>query len=106
MSKITAYRHGDLMVVPVQSIPKGLFLKKNTELLEGEVTGHVHRLHAGKVWSIEPTEENNFLLGYFELAETTPLTHEEHETIELPPGKYKFMAQREYDPQEIHQVAD
>lgn len=101
-----AYRHGDLMVMPVDSIPPGLTKKTNTELLEGEVSGHIHRLHGGTVYAEVPTEANKFLLGYFELETETPLTHEEHKTIMLPPGKYKFLSQREYDPQENRRVVD
>lgn len=101
-----AYRHGDLIVIPVDSIPVGLQKKDNTELLEGETSGHVHKLNGGIVYKDNPTAENNFLLGYFEIKKETPLSHEEHETIILQPGKYKFMSQREYDPQENRRVID
>lgn len=101
-----AVRHGDLYVTKVDSIPKDLPKKINTELLEGEVSGHVHRLSGGIVYQEQPTLANNFLLGYFEIETETPLSHEEHETIMLPPGKYKFMQQREYDPQENRAVID
>jgi hypothetical protein len=106
MEQFNAYRHGDLMIIPVQSIPEGLPIKTNTELLEGESSGHVHRLSGGTVYATEPTLDNNFLLGYFKIEEETPLSHEEHETITLPPGQYKFLQQREYDPQENRRVID
>lgn len=101
-----AYRHGDLFIAPVDSIPEGLPKKNNTELLEGEISGHVHRLGGGTVYMEQPTQVNNFLLGYFEIPVETPLSHEEHKTILLPPGKYKFMAQREYDVLGDRQVID
>jgi hypothetical protein len=102
----TIYRHGDLMITPCKSIPSSIDKKSDTILLEGEATGHMHALKKGEVYPIEPTNENNFLLGYFEVKEKTSLTHPEHKTIEVPPGKYKFFAQREYDPQENRRVID
>jgi len=104
--KIQAYRHGDLLLIPVDSIPEGLPKKDNTELLEGEISGHVHRLNGGTVYAETPTIANDFLLGFFEIPTETEVTHEEHETIVLPPGKYKFYSQREYDPQENRRVID
>ena len=104
--KITAYRHGDLYIMPVDAIPEGLEKKKNTELLEGESSGHVHRLNGGTVYAEIPTVQNGFLLGFFEIPTETEVTHEEHKTIILPPGKYKFYSQREYDPQENRRVID
>ena len=102
----TYFRHGDLLLYPVDSIPEGLPVKKDTVLLEGEVTNHFHRLNGGTVFAEKPTQENTYLLGYFELEKDTNLTHEEHGTIVLTPGKYKFLAQREYDSVAEHQVRD
>ena len=102
----TFYRHGDLLITQVDSIPSGLPKKKDTVLLEGEASGHFHRLHGGLVLEEKPTQENNYLLGYFELEKDTELTHEEHGTITLTPGKYRFFGQREYDPVQEHRVID
>lgn len=95
-----AYRHGDLIIIPVDTIPKNLPKKTDTVLLEGEATGHFHRLNGGTVYTESPTIENHFSLGYFEVEKDTNLIHEEHSTIVLKPGKYHFYSQREYDPQE------
>lgn len=100
------WRHGDLLVMQVDAIPEGLTKKKDTVLLEGEASNHFHRLHGGVVFAETPTKDNNYNLGYFELKESTNLTHEEHDTIVLSPGKYKFFAQREYDEQEERRVID
>jgi len=99
-------RHGDLLIEKIDSIPEGLPLKGNSILLEGEITNHFHKLKKGKVFTIEPTRNNNYNLGYFELDSITPLTHEEHKTIELQPGKYKFYQQREWDELEERRVQD
>ena len=102
----TYLRHGDVLVEKVESIPEGLSKKKDTVLLEGEASGHYHRLHGGTVFAEKPTQENNYNLGYFNLEEATELTHEEHGTIVFTPGKYKFYSQREYDPIQEHRVVD
>ena len=34
------------------------------------------------------------------------LEHDEHETIQLPPGDYRIIRQREYSPEAIRNVAD
>ena len=106
MKNIKLKRHGDLMIMSVDSIPKNLPIKPDTILLEGEASNHFHRLDGGVVYSITPTIENNFNLGYFELKEEAKLSHEEHDTIVLAPGKYKFFAQREYDEIEDRRVID
>jgi hypothetical protein len=106
MDKLKIIRHGDLLLLQINEIPENLPKKDNTVLLEGEASNHFHRLGGGTVYEVEPTLENNFTLGYFEIQVETPLTHEEHETIILNPGKYKFMSQREYDPQANRRVLD
>jgi hypothetical protein len=99
-------RHGDLLIIQVDSIPDGLPKKENTILLEGESTNHFHRLRGGTVYAERPTRDNNYLLGFFELEKDTELTHEEHKTIVLNPGKYKFLSQREWDELEERRVID
>ena len=103
------YRHGDLLLIKVSEKPKGEFKKsKDNVLLEGEASNHFHRLNS-KTAVIEktiPTKENDWNIGWFNLVETTPLSHEEHETIDLPAGIYKFFCQREYDPAEERRVID
>jgi len=102
------YRHGDLLLVEVETIPEKLKEKKDGVLLEGEATGHYHRISGAIVKPIpkEPTSENDYLLGYLKVDKQAEITHEEHKTIVLPAGNYKYLAQREYDPQEEHIVID
>jgi len=101
------FRHGDVLVERVDSIPEGLVKEEDTILLEGEASGHFHVLSKGsEVFKVLPTKDNNYLLGYFKTEEGALLTHNEHQTIEIPAGTYKFYAQREYDEQEERQVRD
>lgn len=87
------YRHGDLLLESCESIPEGAKEKGDGVLLEGEITGHAHRVGVGgKVYTVAG---KTFLYVGGKVA---PLTHEEHKTIEIPKGTYKVIRQREYDP--------
>jgi hypothetical protein len=106
---MTIYRHGDLVLVQVSQKPQGDFYKsKDTVLLEGENQNHFHRLQSNNatIEKTTPTKDNKWMLGWFNISETTPLTHEEHKVIELPTGIYKFFSQREHDNQEERRVVD
>ena len=88
------YRHGDLLIMPVDSIPKGA---KQTEkskqriLAYGEVTGHAHRLSAGTVTELGGET-------FFTTTVETTLTHDEHGPIVFKPGNYRVVHQKEYSP--------
>jgi len=102
------YRHGDLLLVEVKEIPTGLEQKKDDVLLEGEASNHFHRIKGAVITPVSeaPTILNDYLMGYLEIDKEGILTHEEHETIIVPRGKYKYLSQREYDPQEERRVID
>jgi hypothetical protein len=60
-------------------------------LAEGEMTGHAHMLDGEvDVYDIDMIRE-------FTLKDETRLVHEEHETIEIPPGEYQSDTAVEYD---------
>lgn len=86
------YRHGDLLIQQVESIPQGAKRKKGRTLAEGEATGHHHTLDNGTLYEAD----GNL---YFRLAKPSALTHQEHATIPLPAGIYRCVQQREYQPQ-------
>jgi hypothetical protein len=97
------WRHGDVLIAPVASIPAEAQRKNHCVLAEGEVTGHSHRIaepgaaeladHAGKLY-----------LRIF--AEQATVIHQEHRPIVLPRGSYVVWQQREYTPQAIRTVRD
>lgn len=98
------YRQGDVLLVAAE-IPEGTRLKKKARVrvAEGEVTGHAHMLEReeGATISVDVDAEFLRIMGANGL-----LTHEEHETIQVPPGEYRVVRQREYAPEEIRRVAD
>ena len=98
------YRQGDVLFKQVKSIPAGDRKKRPTgHILEGEATGHIHRL--GNLAAAEVLEINDGLfLSVTE--EGVSIVHEEHNPITLPAGNYEVVRQREYSPEEIRNVAD
>jgi hypothetical protein len=102
---MTTYRQGDLLFKEIKSVPKGDWKKRPTGyIVEGEVTGHVHRiadldaaevLECGEALSLTVTAQGG-----------VAIVHEDHDTLTLPPGNYEVVRQREYSPEEIRNVAD
>jgi hypothetical protein len=97
------YRQGDILIVEIaqKNLPAGLRALDHKTLAEGEATGHAHVLdgeaqlmadHAGEI--------------FFEVTESTPLVHEEHDTIVIPEGMYRVVRQREFDGEQIRRVYD
>ena len=62
-------------------------------LAEGEATGHAH--------AIAEPDAREFRVGderFVLVRSAAQLIHEEHATIDLPPGAYRVVIQREYAP--------
>jgi hypothetical protein len=89
-------QQGDVTIRKVDSLPlDAIQLKSDSRgvvLAEGEATGHYHgikskyaRLHerAGKI--------------YLEALKKVTLRHQEHKSIEIPPGVYEIGRVQEYD---------
>ena len=107
-------RQGDVMLVPVDEIPaeaRKQRPRRRLVLAEGEATGHHHVLEVDRATKLEelllPGDvaelEQRFVRV---LDEAAVLTHQEHATLEIPPGLYEVRRQREYSPEEIRRVAD
>lgn len=101
---MTQYRHGDLLIEQVESIPAGATRADHNILAHGEATSHAHRLVGGLLY-----EHDGAL--YFDAPSTTSdpvhVLHEEHARIDFAPGSYRVIRQREYAPGELpRQVLD
>jgi hypothetical protein len=100
------FRQGDVLIRPVQKIPKGL--KKvplengRVILAHGEVTGHAHAVLGDVEFLAADLEdlEQRFLLVESE----AQVVHDEHGTITLPPGGYEIVRQREYTSADMEPV--
>jgi hypothetical protein len=71
-------------------------------LVEGEVTGHAHRL-VGEGTLLHSASTD---VLYLECEVPAEITHEEHQTITLPAGLYRVTRQREYTPAAPRRVVD
>jgi hypothetical protein len=105
-------RQGDVLFLPVPTIPRGERRKRdNGTVAYGEVTGHSHRL--ADLASAEVLEIGDGLYvrvsahGISIGGEAgATFVHEEHAPATLPPGDYKIRIQREYSPAAIRDVID
>lgn len=88
--------HGDVIFVKVDKIPKKAEKEKDFKGIVqfGEKTGHAHRLSGKGFEMFQHFEEGR---RYLRLKKETPITHEEHHEIKIPPGEYEVRIVREVD---------
>lgn len=101
-------RQGDVLLVPVPSIPEGARRVKRRDgriiVAAGEATGHAHEIAAVGADLLASSPEELYLRILVEGG--VELTHEEHAAILVPPGNYRVARQREYVPRSIRPVVD
>lgn len=106
-------RQGDVLLVPVKKLPAGVVeaardAHDRVVLAEGEQSGHAHTFRDKSVTGFRvenaETDVNRALVDYVVVAGSSPakLAHEyadgakaDHEPIELEPGAYRVVQQRE-----------
>ncbi len=98
-------RQGDVLLVPVEGFLESARRIEPEHgrviLAHGEATGHAHAVSAAHA-ALYRLGRGHFL----KVHEATPLMHEEHAHIDLAPGVYQVVRQREYSPGEIRIVRD
>ncbi|MFX0123352.1 MAG: hypothetical protein ACFFAE_06905 [Candidatus Hodarchaeota archaeon] len=99
-------RQGDLLLKKVETLPKRAKIVKGNVVLEGEATGHAHRIMNGEIFRFWSQTSGDQL--FVKADKGTALVHEEHTSIDLAPGVYEVVRQREYDPdtETTHWVMD
>jgi hypothetical protein len=97
-------RQGDVLLVPVEAIPDGALPvardRGRVVLAYGEVTGHAHAVDAPGATLLADEADR-----YLRLRSRAVLAHEEHAAIELAPGAYRVVIQREYQPAPVGTAA-
>ena len=93
-------RQGDVVIKLNQKVPKGAQNRKDKTLAFGEATGHHHSLSKGVVLG------DREALQWIVLDTEAELTHQEHDTLVIPPGTHEVNIQREYSPERIRRVID
>ena len=100
------YRQGDVLFVKVDEIPKDAKPKKTDILVEGEATGHAHRLVNGQI--LESMDKHSYWKTQVSMwiiaNQAAKIIHEEHATILLEAGMYQVIRQREYDGKEKNRL--
>jgi len=105
------FRQGDVLIEQVKEIPKR---EKTLEtlLIRGEGRNHGHFIRGSQVDIFISSEEEkapkgSIITHYLDIKSEATLDHllidsgkytSEHSTITLPPGRYKVIRQREYNP--------
>lgn len=105
--KLQTYRQGDVLVQQVAKLPQGTKRVKREGgriiLARGEATGHHHSIADRATALLEAPDGERFLnVG----PHGAVIEHQEHDTINLPEGKFRLRRQREYTPEAIRNVAD
>lgn len=101
------YRQGDVLLVKTerQDLPGATRVPRDEGriiLARGEATGHAHAISAADVELLEVTAGERYL----RVEGLAALTHEEHGAIDLEPGLYRVIRQREYGPGVTEYVRD
>jgi hypothetical protein len=103
------YRHGDLCLVGVKSVPKSAKIANTKTLMTGS-GGHAHTFDNGKHYVLEG---DDFIIGYLR-AKDTKLYHIEHgkdvgksfKEAKITDGVYELRRQVEYTNEGMRQVED
>lgn len=102
-------RHGEIMLVPVETIPQGTVTEHTNFIIGHSETGHHHVLESKVKFQVTEDEKNELYLRLFEPAK---LVHkkatDKHRTLTIPAGIYKRFMDTEYSPFDgiIHRVKD
>lgn len=106
-----AIRHGEILLQPVNEIPKGKIVKAKNYIVGHSETGHHHVLESDVDFTVLEAENMNDQL-FFQLIKPAKMVHkkstDKHKTLTIPAGIYKRFHDTEYDPFEkvIREVAD
>ena len=87
------FRHGDLLIREIHSLPHTAKLIHTNIIAEGEKTGHNHMLHGSH--QIYETVDNQI---HFEAMQELEIKHPEHNTIIIPKGIYTVVHERSFNP--------
>ena len=99
------YQQGDVLFESVDEVNGDEFEVKGL-LVEGELTGHSHRVAVEDLEKVEVLKQ--FEQMFVKVNAPAKIVHEEHKTVELPVGNYEIRKVREYDywADEIRSVED
>ena len=85
-------QQGDCLIKPGKIPTEAVVQKKRNVLIEGEHTGHAHRIVDGDYEVLVHLQKI-----YLRAVTECKLAHEEHKSFIIPPGEYEIDQVREYD---------
>lgn len=99
-NKMQVLIHGEVIVKPIEKLPKGKRSEHKLFVIGHSETGHNHVLEADKITVIEPENLGDSL--FIELLSPGKVVHQKtfdkHETKTLEPGIYEVTYATEYNP--------
>lgn len=107
--RVRAYRQGDVLLVPCAAIPAGAYEEAaengRVVLARGERSGHAHTMAADRVCYFRDDGSGGGG-AFIRVAGSAPvdLRHEEHAPLTIPPGSYRVVQQREYQPRALPRI--
>ncbi len=97
------WRQGDVLIDTIPELPNDAVRRAGTVLVEGEMTGHAHRIANPATAELWEADGNLYLKV---IGTTAEIAHDEHKVITLNKGIYRVWQQREYTPKAIRSVMD
>jgi hypothetical protein len=97
------WRQGDLFIEAIFSLPRTTGRLRHGVLLEGEATGHSHRIEDLDTAEVFQDRSNLYVRI---VGDSARIIHQEHGAITLPRGTYRVWRQREYTPGSVSWVMD
>ena len=99
-----AYRHGEILFVETNNIPK--LKESKTNIIASGSHGNNHTFKGGKIYLLDKLD--GYVMGYLS-AKNTKLFHPEHgnkKGEKLPDGKYEIRKQQEFTPSGLIPIID
>ena len=96
------YRHGDVLLVPVASIPFEAIEQPSLVLVLGEQTGHAHAITEGAAKHFK-YDEKQYLKVIKRIAK---IDHEDHGPGWIEPGTYEIKIRQEWQEDGWMKVVD
>lgn len=97
MQKPEQVHQGDVLLTPVDDIPKGIKPSRTIILAHGEITGHKHEILDKGATFYPSLEHGPHIVGFLHTKKPVNLVHEDHEGITVYPGKYEVRNQCEIE---------
>jgi hypothetical protein len=98
MPQRTPIRHGEILLLPVASVPFGATERVTSCVVGHSESGHHHVLESDAVFEQIIAVNGDLFL---DLPRATPLrhhkTHQQHRELTVPPGMWKVIRKTEFD---------